>query len=239
MKNDPSDENVISVVLPTAGRSEKFSCALKSVFSQLNQNLELIVINDGEIAVEQYFPEGKKIHYIRNISRIGAAASRNKGILASKGRYIAYLDDDDEWLPDHLSLSFETLDEYDFVYSGTRIRNSSMTVPWYNSSFSYKRLAKTNYITTPSVIHRKSLLARSGMWNERLECLQDWDLWCRMLLRTDKIFFREKQTVIINRSPNSITSRSMSGKLRKRTAFHIQLRYYFPLMIKHLIKGRR
>jgi glycosyltransferase involved in cell wall biosynthesis len=239
MKKDLPDGYFISVVLPTSGRSGQFVCALESVFNQLNENWELVVVNDGEITVEKYFPEGKKIHYIRNNSKIGAAASRNKGILASKGRYIAYLDDDDEWLPDHLSIPFEILSEYDFIYTGTRVRNSSTTVPWYNSTFSYKRLAKTNFITTPSVIHKKSLLIRSGMWNEQLECLQDWDLWCRMLLRTDKVFFREKQTVIINRSPNSITSRSMTGKLRKQTAFHIQLRYYFPLMIKHLIKGRR
>ncbi len=239
MIKDPLDGNLISVVLPTSGRSGQFACALESVFNQLNENWELVVVNDGEIAVEKYFPKRKKIHYLKNNSKIGAAASRNKGILASKGRYIAYLDDDDEWLPDHLSIPFETLDEYDFIYSGTCIRNNSTTVPWYNSAFSYKRLAKTNFITTPSVIHKKSLLVRSGMWNERLECLQDWDLWCRILLRTDRILFREKQTVIIKSSSNSITSRSMSGNIRKRTAFHIKRRYYFPLMIKHLIKGRR
>jgi glycosyltransferase involved in cell wall biosynthesis len=239
MEQELLDGNLISVVLPTCGRSGKFACALESVFNQLNKNWELVVVNDGEIAVEKYFPEEKKILYMQNSSQIGAAASRNKGILASKGSYIAYLDDDDEWLPDHLSVPFEILHEYDFIYSGTRVRNGSSTIPWYNKTFSYKRLAKTNFITTPSVIHKKSLLLRSGLWNERLECLQDWDLWCRMLLRTDKIFFREKQTVIINRSRNSITSRSVSGKTRKRNTLHIQLRYYFPLIIKHMIKGRR
>jgi glycosyltransferase involved in cell wall biosynthesis len=239
MKKESQNENLISVVLPTCGRWRTFVCAIQSVFNQLNENWELIVVNDVEVAVEKYFPEGKKIRYMQNSSRIGAAASRNKGILASKGSYIAYLDDDDEWLPDHLSVPFEILQKYDFIYSGTRVRNGSSTFPWYNKTFSYKRLAKTNFITTPSVIHKKSLLLRSGLWNERLECLQDWDLWCRMLLRTDKIFFREKQTVIISRSWNSITTRSMRGKLRKRNIFYIQLRYYFPLILKHLFKGKR
>jgi len=239
MKKKPPFNNLISVVLPTSGRSEEFSRALQSVLNQLNENWELIVVNDGKIAVDKYFPEGEKILYMINDSKIGAAASRNKGILASKGNYIAYLDDDDEWLPDHLSVPFEIFQEYDFIYSGTRVRNGSSTFPWYNKTFSYKRLAKTNFITTPSVIHKKSLLLRSGLWNERLECLQDWDLWCRMLLRTDKIFFREKQTVIISRSWNSITTRSMRGKLRKRNIFYIQLRYYFPLILKHLFKGKR
>ena len=230
--------NRISVVLPTFGRDELFKNALHSILNQENSNWELIIINDGNVNVKQYIPLRKNIIYIKNASHMGAAASRNIGIRASSNDFIAYIDDDDEWLPNHLTLSSDLLNDYDFIYSGTQLRKRNEIIQWYNEDFSYRKLAERNIITTPSVIHKKKLLNASGFWDERLKCLQDWDMWCRMLLKTDRIYHREDVTVIINSTDYSITTLSANTKLRKRTTAYIKYHYYFPLLWKHLRKGR-
>jgi len=229
---------LISIILPTYNRKLQFNKALQSVLTQEYENWELIVINDGKEDIGQYIPSDKRIRYIKNHSNLGAPASRNIGIKASTGCIIAYLDDDDEWLSNHLSMSSDIFKKYDFIYSGTKVRKGNQIISWYNEGFSYKKLAERNFITTPSVMHRKSILNKSGYWNERLKCLQDWDLWCRIALRTDRIFYRNDVTVIINWSVSSITSMSTDNNIRKKVISYIKLKYYFPLLLKHIFKGK-
>jgi glycosyltransferase involved in cell wall biosynthesis len=231
------NEYLISIILPTLGREIQFKNALQSILNQENSNWELIVVNDGEVDLEKYIPLSKKIVYIKNTSNLGAAASRNVGIHISKGNYIAYLDDDDEWLPYHLSISQEILNKYDFIYSGARLKKNNEILPWFNERFSYRKLAERNFIPTPCVIHKRELIEKAGYWNEGLKCLQDWDMWCRMLLMTDKIFYRDNVTVIINYSENSITSKSVNDHFRKKTIMYIKLKYYAKLLIKNAVKG--
>jgi len=99
------ENTAFSIILPTYNRKEYFKNALDSILNQENENWELIIINDGKIDLKDIIPEDKRIKYIKNEKTIGAPASRNIGIKLAKSEIIAYLDDDDEWLPDHLSIS--------------------------------------------------------------------------------------------------------------------------------------
>lgn len=231
---------LFSVILPTYDRKEYFVKALNSILNQKNEHWELLIINDGNINLKDVIPRDKRINYIENNKNLGASASRNIGIKLSKGEYIAYLDDDDEWLPDHLSISKEILFNHDFIYSGSYINKNGVLNLWYNEKFSYKRLAKTNFIPTPTVIHKKNLVYKAGLWNEHLKCLQDWDLWCRMLIKTkkSKIYHRDDITVIINWGHESITTTSVIENIRKKTIFHIKLKYYLPLILKDLMEKK-
>jgi len=230
--------NLISIILPTYGRDIQFKNAFQSIINQYNTNWELIIINDGDIDIKKYIPSIKNITYIKNTVNQGAPASRNIGIRASKGDLIAYLDDDDEWLPNHLSIPPNVLNNYDFIYSGAQMRKGEKIVPWFNETFSFRKLAERNFIPTPSVLHRKELITKVGYWNEKLKCLQDWDIWCRMLLRTNKIFHRDDVTVQITCSDSSITCLTANRHIRKKTILYIKLKYYLPLLTKSLFKGK-
>lgn len=231
---------VFSIVLPTNNRKEYFKNALSSILNQKNGNWELIIINDGNDNVQDIIPRDERIRYIKNKNTIGASASRNIGVKVSRGDFIAYLDDDDEWLPEHLSLSQNILYSYDFIYSGSKINKNGKLSPWYNEKFSYKKLAQRNFIPTPSVIHRRDLIYKAGLWDEKLNCLQDWDLWCRMLLKIkiDRIYHRDNITVIVNWGDKTITTKSIIENIRKKTIFYIKSKYYIPLLFKH-IKSRK
>ena len=97
---------LVSVVIPTHNRAKLVRRAISSVLGQTYDDFELIVVDDAssddtEKAVASLGDE--RIRYIRHETNRHASASRNTGIAHSRGKYIAFLDDDDEWLPRKLS----------------------------------------------------------------------------------------------------------------------------------------
>lgn len=120
-------DELVTCVIPTRNRALLLSRALESVARQSYPNLALIVVDDastdGTVDVVQGFAERlgeEKVRYIRNSRPRGAAGSRNIGIRAADGPYVAFLDDDDEWLPDKVEAQMSHVSEYPLV--GTRIR---------------------------------------------------------------------------------------------------------------------
>jgi len=105
MNVHPSRETpLFSVVLPTFNREAMLSRAVSSVLRQSLQDFELIVVDDGSTeASGTGLPDDPRIRFIRNVTTLGVAQCRNIGVAAAKGRYISFLDDDDEYLSSFLS----------------------------------------------------------------------------------------------------------------------------------------
>lgn len=104
---------LVSVVMPTRNRQAVAMIALKSVIGQNYKNMEIIVIIDGKD--EDTLRELKKFDddriYIYMLDKpLGGAGARNCGIEKSRGEYIAFIDDDDEWLPGKIELQIESVD---------------------------------------------------------------------------------------------------------------------------------
>ena len=91
----------VSVVIPTYNRSRALVRALESVFAQTEPVLETIVVDDGSTDDTQAVLAGfgSRVRAIRK-SNGGAGAARNAGIEAARGEFVAFLDDDDAWLPE-------------------------------------------------------------------------------------------------------------------------------------------
>ena len=97
----------VSIVLPTFERSHKIRNTIDSILSQTYDNYEIIIVDDNHASsphksktrdvVSDYLHLGN-ILYLSNIKNLGACATRNIGINASTGKYIAFIDDDDQWL---------------------------------------------------------------------------------------------------------------------------------------------
>ncbi len=103
-----SDDILVSVVIPTYSRNEMLGRAIDSIINQTHQNLEIIVVDDNPAeseyrasaeAIMKEYESDNRIHYIQNEHNLGGSGARNVGIEASHGDYIAFLDDDDEYLP--------------------------------------------------------------------------------------------------------------------------------------------
>jgi len=118
-----SKNPLVSVVIPTYGRSELLGRAIDSVLDQTYNNIEIIVVDDNDSNSEhrmhtenvlQTYLKNDQIIYLKHEKNSGGSVARNTGIKVSKGEYIALLDDDDEWFSEKLEKQiayFETLGE--------------------------------------------------------------------------------------------------------------------------------
>jgi len=110
VKHDP----LVSVIIPTYNRANLLRKAVASVAEQTYRPIEIIIVDDGSddpVKSEWFKGEWKDISLLihRNDFSKGAAAARNTGIIKSKGNLIAFLDDDDQWMPEKLNLQIDVL----------------------------------------------------------------------------------------------------------------------------------
>ncbi len=120
-----------SVIITSYNRANLLKRALYSLISQTEKDWEAIVVDDGSTddthaQIIPYLELNNKITYIRQVSK-GCVASKNSGILLSTGRYITFLDSDDEFSPDHLATRKAMLTEnsaVNFLHGGVKIIGS-------------------------------------------------------------------------------------------------------------------
>jgi len=106
--------NLVSVIIPSKNRPEFLSNAIESVRNQTYRPIELIIIDDGSdqpinSKVKELNDREFSIQIIRNHPSKGVAAARNQGIKQSKGKWVAFLDDDDEWIKNKLERQVDEL----------------------------------------------------------------------------------------------------------------------------------
>lgn len=115
--------DLVSVIMPSYNTAEYISQSIESVVSQTYGNWELIVVDDcstdntDEIIVK--YLVDKRIRYFKNEKNNGAAISRNRALREARGRWIAFLDSDDLWLPEKLEkqVKFMECNDYHFSYT--------------------------------------------------------------------------------------------------------------------------
>lgn len=116
-------ENLVSVIMPSYNTANYISESINSVIKQTYKNWELIIVddcsNDNTDEVVNSFLKDERIKYFKNERNSGAAISRNKALREAKGRWIAFLDSDDLWVPEKLKkqISFMEKNNYSFSYT--------------------------------------------------------------------------------------------------------------------------
>lgn len=113
-----NDIPLVSVVIPTYGRADLLNRAIDSVLMQTYGNIEIIVVNDNKFTSEHYDPtmialqkytNNPKIKVVSDGENVGGSLARNKGINASAGEYISFLDDDDYYYPEKIKKQLDYL----------------------------------------------------------------------------------------------------------------------------------
>jgi len=182
--------SLVSVIIPTYNAYKYIGDALDSVLKQTYDNYEIIIIDDGSTdntdkIIQTYLPNDK-IHYIK-IKHSGlAAVARNQGIKVSRGSYIAFLDADDTWSPNKLKEQIELFDDHTaLVYSDGEFidqnRKYSARVK-FHQGIVFDKLILKNFIATSSVVVKKTILDKVGLFSEnpKLKVGEDYDLWLRI-----------------------------------------------------------
>jgi glycosyltransferase involved in cell wall biosynthesis len=184
---------LVSIIIPTCDRPDRLVRALDSVAAQTYADLEAVVVNDGSASLRaqlQAHPLGARIRLIEDGGgRRGVSAARNTGLRAATGEYIAYLDDDDRYLPDHVAALVQTLDAADAmvayadaarvtVRNGTEIRD----VP-YARDPDPGQLLVANHIPMLCLMHRRACLEAVPGFDAGLHTHEDWDFMLRLSAR--------------------------------------------------------
>jgi len=182
---------MISVVLTTFRRPDKLKKAIESVLNQSYEDFELIIVDDNskdgtEELVSRF--NDKRIVYIKRTKNFGCDTKpKNEGILASKGDYIAFLDDDNTFRPDHLALLLKAIkedDKFGVVYGDRWLIDDTQRIPpqiGIASNFNPDLLMKRNYIDTSDVLIKRDVLFAVGGFDEKYKKYIDWNLWVRLM----------------------------------------------------------
>jgi len=179
----------VSVIVPTYNRPGYLTRALASIRAQTFWDYEIIVINDYGESVEQLCRLFDPVTHYRLDPNRGLPAARNIGIkLFAKGRYIAYLDDDDVWLPQHLEklVKFRQQTDCKVVYSDSYFwQDEKKFELLLSEKYKRKHLQQRNLSPICSILHDKDLFDLAGYFDESLPALEDYDLWLRFSEHTD------------------------------------------------------
>jgi glycosyltransferase involved in cell wall biosynthesis len=178
----------VSVVIPVFNAAPLIGSALRSVFAQTFRNLEVIVVDDGSDDREQLVAAlaefAERIQYIRQPNG-GPARARNTGVAHAAGELVAFLDADDEWLPEKLARQvayFRDYPETGLLHTGvvgaTPRGNETDGPP----KPAFCALYHTDFfIKTFTVVMPRRVLLETGGFDERREIhVEDWDLWLRV-----------------------------------------------------------
>ena len=198
----------ISIILPTYNRAHLISRAIESVLRQSYTDFELIIIDDAsddntEEVVRSF--QDSRIEYVRLDENKGSPAARNTGIKMARGEYIAFQDSDDEWLPAKLAIQVGIMREapacVGVVYTGfLRVDRGKEEYIHYRrvarrSGNIHEELLRRNFVTTASILARRESLVRTGLFDENLPRLQDWELVIRLSKDYEFIYIDEALVV--------------------------------------------
>jgi len=182
----------VSVVIPTRDRSHIVVETVRLTLRQRRVELEIIVVDDGSrdnTAEALEALDDPRVTVLRNASSRGVAGARNRGIARATHPWIAFLDDDDRWSPDKLSvqLARAQAEDADFVYTaGLAIAGSDFRVLYMSPAFTPDELRRSIrsrnlvFAGSSNVLARTDLVRRLGGFDESLHHIADWDMWIRL-----------------------------------------------------------
>lgn len=187
-----------SVVIPTFNRREWLAHALASVISQTVRAHEIIIVDDGstdgtsEILDEfvRQHPD-MRILVVRQDNR-GPSSARNAGMKLASGDFIAFLDDDDIWLPKKMERQLAALEAEPTI---ALLGSATDTLKLFGGSRLFRirewNLLYRNYFLTPSVIARKDAILKSGGFPEDMRHCEDYALWMKIASKHKCAFLNE------------------------------------------------
>lgn len=184
---------LVSVVIPTADRPMLLERAIKSVLAQSFQDYEILIIDDGKQAeaksVAQKISDDRLVYFQNLQPGLGGSATRNVGIRNARGKYIAFLDDDDEWFPEKLESQLKVFDEYGeqigFVVTAVEKTDDhiSVAIPLPvrgKGNFHEIALIRFKTFVTSTWVVRREVLEKAGYFDENFPSHQDAEFMIRI-----------------------------------------------------------
>ncbi len=229
----------VTVLIPAYNAAETIQRAVDSALAQTYRNYEVVVVDDGsrdttaDIVTTLY---GDRVRLLCLTSNQGESAAMNEGIAAAEGELIAFLDADDEWLPDKLARQVEALalnPNAVLAASGCRfacghmMRDDGIFSLTIAPSEIWRLLLARTMIAKPCVVARSAALRAVGPFDTSLAVGADQDMWIRLAVTGEVVFVPEILTIV----------HDTAGSLTKTYA-DTSDRYVLPMVRRHVEQQR-
>ena len=212
---------LVSVIVPTYNRGYYLELTLNSIVEQTYTNIEIIVVDDGSIGTNNKEICGKypNVNYVKIENSGGPCKPRNVGISMLKGKYVAFVDDDDIWNPHKVSLQVEVLEnniDFDLVHNFCNVidgfgEETNETVgrpdkPETKHGNVLMRMIGNWTIMMPTPLLRKALIDKVGLFNENMpQTSADVEYWTRCAFHT-KFYYIDKPLVNYRKHSNNMST---------------------------------
>lgn len=191
MNNNP----IFSIVIPTFNRPNELFRSLSSISLQTVKDVEVIVVDDGstnKIDIELLKKFNFKIKYIECKKNLGAASARNIGVKAALGRYISFLDDDDEFCVDFLENTMNILEsnlQISLTWCAVHYINNNMECSYHpenNNEFLENKIELFQKLLSVGIGHGVTIRSsdinnKTGLFDERFKLVEDTDFFLKIL----------------------------------------------------------
>lgn len=220
--DDRGGPDDVSVIIPVYQCAHYLASALDSVYAQTFTNYEVIVVNDGSHDADEIerclATRGERVIYVKQRNR-GPSAARNAGLRVASGRFVAFLDADDYWEPNHLAEQIAFINRnpgVDLAYADAQLVNdlhpagrTFMEEVPSNGEVTFEGLLDERCtVLLSSVVARRQAVMDVGMFDESLRYAEDYDLWLRMAKRGARLAYQRKVLLYKRRHWGSLTADS-------------------------------
>ncbi len=230
---------LVSIIIPTFNRGDKLYHTINSILKQTYQNFLILIIDDGSTdntpkICKEMTQNDKRITYHQLTKNFGANYARNVGILNSKGDYIAFLDSDDEWLPNKLQIQVELIesstDNIGFILTGFKEINVSTKEQWIwpNNKF----LRQNNILDalihhiglsrTSTVLIKKNVFEKIEGFDINFPKYQEGEFFLRLMMHYKNIFIKDPLTIQYINNKEAHVSRGAKKSIRAKVLLIIK-----------------
>ncbi|MDE7313093.1 MAG: glycosyltransferase family 2 protein [Eubacterium sp.] len=239
-----AEDPLVSIIIRTCGRPHILKHALESIRRQTYRNLEVIIVEDGKQTAQKMLQNdfadfSFPYLYEATGKHVGRSRAGNQAMQLSSGKYLNFLDDDDGLLPEHVEClvralcgrkekaAYSVAQERQIVTRDIRAKRNFIR---YRQPFHRLLLCTCNYIPIQSMLFERSLFETYGGFDEKIERMEDWDLWVRYSMATDFVFVN--QVTSYYHVPYGAKGKKKRGTELKRDAdrLHEKFRLYHTTM---------
>jgi glycosyltransferase involved in cell wall biosynthesis len=215
-------EPLVSVVIPTYNRANEIGPTLESIIAQTYSHWEAIIVDDGSTdntaeVIKQFIAKDARIHFIQHERNRGGQAARNTGIRAATGEWIAFLDSDDRWLPESLSLRLAVAERENVlvVHSAGYLQKEGEElqqyyIPTWSGRIYHKVLTREGPMFQALLV-KKEALKKIGYLDENIRAFQEWDTSIRLAKHYEFGFEPQPTFVYDLRSSDAISRDLIRG----------------------------